>query len=203
MSDLKVHHKTIATWDGVKLGRRLNAYLRDPHVTSLFFVTYRYHDFDPQTGKKLDLGPNSIIKKIGEIASSGAQVTFVTRDPTTDENPLNTKEANLWMKGLEYLSKQGASVYIHSSLHAKVYAVEREEDNVFFSVGSSNLTKQGMGYKWSECNIVSWNLMQYADLKKEIYRILSDKKNISTLREWNRKSRRNQGLRSLAYLRQT
>ncbi len=79
-------------------------------------------------------------------------MTFVARNPLS-ERGTPSHVIRDWRRGLGRLSRAGAKIRVHPSLHAKVYVFKRRGDQLMFAVGSSNLTYQGMGFSWAECNV--------------------------------------------------
>ena len=110
---------------------------------------------------------------LSKAAQRGVKITFVTRDPLTESPVLRGNAAYSWYKGLKSLADyDGVDVLVHKSLHAKVYLIKSTDDRVFYSVGSSNLTYQGMGFRWAECNVLGYSVSEYREVEKEVNRII-------------------------------
>jgi len=152
-------------------------------------LTYRYHDFDYRTGIRNPTSREGLINTLFRAARNGATIQFVTRDPFAENDPMPPQEKTFWYRGLRTLSDVGVSVRLHKSLHAKVYLIRLGGERWFYAVGSSNLTRQGMGWRWVECNVVGESATDYGVVEKEVIKINSPNKTES-LDEWELRSRR-------------
>lgn len=180
----------IAACDGRVLNAKLLGRLASPDLERITILVYRYHDFDfrnPGTSPKSRTG---LVSMLTRAAQRGVKVTFVTRDPLTESPVLRGNAAFSWYKGLQSLADfDGVDVFIHKSLHAKVYLVRSTDDRVFYSVGSSNLTYQGMGFRWAECNVLGYSMPEYREVEKEVKRIIVSS-DTSELQDWARRARK-------------
>ena len=79
---------------------------------------------------------------------------------------------------------------IHNSLHAKIYLLEFHGDRCLYSVGSSNLTSSGMGYRWSECNVVGQFQADYSEVEKNAMKILGEHNRIERFDQWERRMKK-------------
>ena len=182
----------IAACGGRELNRKLHGRLVSPDLEQATIVVYRYHDFDFSNSRTSPRSRTGLINTLCRAAQRGVGITFVTRDPLTElsSNGLRDRTAHLWYRGLKRLSEfDGVKVLIHRSLHAKVYLVRSTANRVFYAVGSSNLTYQGMGFKWTECNVLGYSISEYLEVEKEVMRIVGDSE-ISNLQQWARKAAR-------------
>ena len=162
----------IMACDGLSLNRKLYGWLKDPTTREITIVVYRYHDFDFNSGRILSNAQSGLINDLVKAANRGVKLTFVTRDPLTDR--MDVRMIPEWYKGLKRLALiDGTRVLIHNSLHAKVYLAKRVNDKFFYAVGSSNLTYQGMGFRWSECNVVGYTQSEYQEVEKQVGRIIN------------------------------
>ena len=167
----------IMACDGLILNRKLNGWLKDPTTKEITIVVYRYQDLDFNAGR-IALNPQSgLINDLVKAADRGVKLTFVTRDPLTDGvDRMNDRAVSGWYRGLKRLAAvDGTRVLIHKSLHAKVYLVKRVDDRVFYAVGSSNLTYQGMGFRWAECNVVGYTQSEYQVVERQVGAILNSR----------------------------
>ena len=104
---------------------------------------------------------------------------------------MNDRAVSGWYRGLKRLAAvDGTRVLIHKSLHAKVYLVKRGDDKVFYAVGSSNLTYQGMGFRWAECNVVGYTRSEYQVVEKQVGVIINSR-DILDLSAWKLEVSRN------------
>ena len=170
----------IQACDGWVLNRKLNGWLKDPATSAITIVVYRYHDLDWNLGRVAQHGQAGLISDLANAADRGVSLTFVTRDPlSSGSEPMETRSARGWYQGLKRLSMiSGTRVLIHTSLHAKVYLVERRDGKVFYAVGSSNLTYQAMGFRWAECNVIGYTRPEYEEVEKRVGNILQDRGNL-------------------------
>ena len=179
----------VSACNGRVLNTKLLGRLTAPDLEEITILVYRYHDFDFRRGRFSPQSRTGLINSLCRAAERGVNITFVTRDPFT-ESPMSHDQAFAWYKGLQTLAAcEGAEVLIHNSLHAKVYLVKSIDDRVFYAVGSSNLTFQGMGGRWAECNVVGYSSLEYAEVEKEVMRIINGR-DTSDLDDWARKARK-------------
>ena len=142
----------IAAVDGNELRRNLLAQLQQPYLERALILSFRYNDFDLQSGRKGNpIASTGLIRLLERAAVNNVQVTVVTRDPFAERDL--PRDFHLWYAGLRRLVRAGAEVRLHPRLHAKVYLLQSGGDRYYFAVGSSNLTFQGMGQRWAECNV--------------------------------------------------
>jgi len=148
----------IAALDGGQLRRQLLGQLQQPYLRRALILAYRYNDFDLQSGDR-PTSTSGLIRLLERAALNKVDLTFVTRDPLADSD--SPADLGTWYRGLQRLAQAGATVRLHPALHAKVYLLESEGERYFFAVGSSNLTYQGMGRRWSECNVRGYHAGEY------------------------------------------
>jgi PLD-like domain len=149
----------IAALDGNELRRGLLSQLQQPYLKRALILAYRYNDFDLQSGARGSMAQTGLIRLLEKAALNRVDLTVVTRDPLDDhEFP---SDFGIWYAGLRRLTRAGATVRLHPRLHAKVYLLESEGDRFFFAVGSSNLTYQGMGQRWAECNVRGFHANEF------------------------------------------
>jgi phosphatidylserine/phosphatidylglycerophosphate/cardiolipin synthase-like enzyme len=165
----------IMACDGLSLNWKLNGWLKAPTTREITIVVYRYHDLDFNSGRISSNAQSGLINDLVKAANRGVKLTFVTRDPLTDRvDRMNVRGISEWYKGLKRLALiDGTRVLIHNSLHAKVYLAKQVNDKFFYAVGSSNLTYQGMGFRWSECNVVGYTQSEYQEVEKQVGRIIN------------------------------
>jgi len=192
----------IMACDGWILNRKLIGWLKDNTTMEITIVVYRYHDLVFDAPRIASTGQQGLIHALAKAADRGVQLTFVTRDPLTDNaDPMRPEAISGWYRGLKRLAQiEGTRVLIHNNLHAKIYLVKRGDEKVFYAVGSSNLTYQGMGFRWEECNVVGYSPLEYQEVEKQVGRIISGRE-ILGLAEWKLKASKNlANARFLAYL---
>ena len=176
----------IAACDGRLLNVKLGGRLRSSNLEQVTIVVYRYNDFDLYNGV---ISPNSragLINTLCRAALRGVRITFVTRDPLTDSSSqgFSGNAANSWYRGLKKLAEcDGVTVLVHKSLHAKVYLLKSAGSQVFYAVGSSNLTLQGMGFRWADCNVLGYSEPEYVEVEKEVMRTIGGSET-SDLQHW-------------------
>ena len=91
--------------------------------------------------------------------------------------------------GLGRLAGAGAKIRIHPSLHAKVYVFKRKGEQQMFAVGSSNLTFQGMGFSWAECNVRGYHPVEWELVDRHALGV-TRQKGVTDLDEWDALLRR-------------
>ena len=178
----------VTACNGRVLNTKLLGRLLSPDLEKITILVYRYHDFDFREGRTALQSRTSLINCLCRAAERGVHVTFMTRDPFTEHPMLHGHSASAWYRGLEALAScDGADVLVHNSLHAKVYLAKSIDGRVFYAVGSSNLTFQGMGFRWAECNVIGYTSLEYLEVEKEVMRIISSR-DTSDLNDWARKA---------------
>ena len=188
---VELPHRIMAC-DGLILNRKLSGWLKDPTTKEITIVVYRYHDLDFYSGRIASNAQSGLINDLVRAAARGVKLTFVTRDPLTDGSAqMSGRSASGWYRGLKRLAAiDGTRVLIHKSLHAKVYLIKRVDEKVFYAVGSSNLTYQGMGFRWSECNVVGYTQSEYQAVENQVGGIINDRDTLN-LSSWKLKASRN------------
>jgi len=182
----------IAAKDGAGLRILLHGQLGHPEVRKITILSYRYNDFDFVSGRVGNGGPNALGRLLLNRIRDDVSLTLVTGDPFEGEDRLCEKKFQLWWTPLHQLHKDGATVKIHPRLHAKVYLFESQDDRKFYAVGSSNLTQQGMGFQWAECNVVGYHGIDFSDVTKRVAAIVNDQL-AEPLDDWVRRKRRGMG----------
>lgn len=179
----------IAAIDGELLRRELLGQLQRPYLAKVTILAYRYNDFGLDSGRpEHAFAGTGLIRLLERVASSGVDLTLVTRDPTKErEWPTDLP---VWYAGLARLARAGANVRLHPSLHAKVYLMESSDRRCFFAVGSSNLTYQGMGARWSECNVRGFHDGEYELIRRHAFK-LAWESGCTDFRTWQALLRRN------------
>ena len=176
----------ITACDGRALNVKLGGRLRSSNLEQVIIVAYRYNDFDFDNGRISQSSRAGLINTLCRAALRGVKITFVTRDPLSDSPSQGFRgdSANSWYRGLKRLSEcEGVTVLVHKSLHAKVYLMRSAGNQVFYAVGSSNLTLQGMGFRWAECNVLGYSEPEYLEVEKEVMRIIGGS-GTSDLQHW-------------------
>ena len=187
----------IAAIDGELLRRELLGQLQRPYLAKITILAYRYNDFEMDAGTpRPTIARTGLIKLLERAASSGVDLTLVTRDPTKEKDW--PTDLAIWYSGLDRLARAGATVRLHPSLHAKVYLMESSDKRCFFAVGSSNLTYQGMGARWSECNVRGFHDGEYELIRRHTFK-LAYESGATDWRTWQALLRRSE--RGLALLR--
>ena len=178
---------TFSATGGEGLVSRLLSQLRSPYLRTIIAVSFRYNDFDLQSGRQASVNsPSGLIRLLEQQLALGVVVTVVTSDPFGDDiDPLRAKMVQRWHQGLQRLQTAGATVKIHPKLHAKVYLFEGDGERRFFAVGSSNLTSAGMGFRWSECNISGYHDAEYNEVRHKVEKIVAER-DVKLLDEWYR-----------------
>jgi hypothetical protein len=142
----------IAAVDGNELRRNLLSQLQQPYLEKALILSFRYNDFDLASGRRgSPLASTGLIRLLEKAAVNKVQVTVVTRDPFAERDL--PRDFPHWYAGLRRLVRAGVEVRLHPELHAKVYLLQSGGGRFYFAVGSSNLTFQGMGQRWAECNV--------------------------------------------------
>jgi phosphatidylserine/phosphatidylglycerophosphate/cardiolipin synthase-like enzyme len=179
---------TFSATDGKGLVSRLLSQLRSPYLTKVVAVSYRYNDFDLQSGRRASVNsPSGLVRLLEQQLALGVGVTVVTCDPFEDDmDPLRGNALRGWYQGLQRLRTAGATVKLHPKLHAKVYLFEAQGNRRFFAVGSSNLTSAGMGFRWSECNVSGYHDAEYIEIQHQVERIIAER-DVELLDEWERR----------------
>ena len=173
--------------DGKHLVARILAQLRSPYLRKVAAVSYRYNDFDLQRGGFASANSANGLVRLLEVALvNGVAVTVLTSDPFSDPDIMNPKPLRRWYQGLKRLRDAGALVRIHAKLHAKVYLFESEGSAQFFAVGSSNLTYQGMGFMWAECNAGGWHEGEYREVERQVQTLMFARE-VEALDDWERR----------------
>lgn len=180
----------IAAIDGEALRRELLGQLQRPDLAKVTILAYRYNDFDLGSGR-----PQRAFARTGLISlleraltSQQVSVTLVTRDPTSErEWPTDLP---IWYANLSRLYRAGAEIRLHPALHAKVYLMETSDSRCFFAVGSSNLTYQGMGARWSECNVRGFHDGEFELVRRHAHK-LAWESGCTDFRTWESLLRRN------------
>jgi hypothetical protein len=181
----------IAALDGERLRRVLIGQMRRPDLERVTIVSYRYNDFDPEVGGFARHQLRGLIGILERALVHGVGLTFVTRDPLTDaSSQMSESSFRSWHEGLGRLVRGGASIKLHQSLHAKVYLLEIAGGWKFYAVGSSNLTSQGMGFQWAECNVRGYHPADWDIVNNQIARLLSNPR-IESFGDWERRVRTN------------
>ena len=188
---VELPHRIMAC-DGLVLNRKLSGWIKDPTTTEITIVVYRYHDLDFYAGRIASNAQSGLINDLVKAADRGVNLTFVTRDPLTDDSDgMSDRAVSGWYRGLKRLETiDGTRVLIHKSLHAKVYLIKRVDEKVFYAVGSSNLTYQGMGFRWAECNVVGYTPSEYQVVENQVGGIINDRDTLN-LSSWKLKASRN------------
>jgi hypothetical protein len=177
----------VAAVDGNQLRRNLLSLLQYPYLERVTILSFRYNDFDLQSGRKGSNATTNLLRLLERAASNNVDVTVVTRDPF-GERDLPT-DFRLWYLGLRRLVQAGATVRLHPRLHAKVYLLESQGGRCYFAVGSSNLTFQGMGMKWAECNVRGYHPGEYELVQRHAAK-LSFESGAQDFQTWERTMRR-------------
>lgn len=160
----------IAAVDGNELRRSLLSQLQQPYLERALILSFRYNDFDLQSGRKeQSMATTGLLRLLERAAMNSVDLTVVTRDPMA-ERSLPT-DFPFWYAGLRRLVQAGATVRLHPALHAKVYLLESGGGRCFFAVGSSNLTFQGMGRRWAECNVRGYHPGEYELVQRHATRL--------------------------------
>ncbi len=185
----------IAAFDGKGLVTRILGQLRSPYLRRVVAVSYRYNDFDMERGARASAGSsNGLVMLLQKALENGASVTVMTSNPFSDPDTLPSQPLRRWYQGLKRLRDGGAVVKIHPQLHAKVYLFESEGHAPFFAVGSSNLTWQGMGFLWAECNAGGYHEAEFEVVDRQVAKLIMEK-GVEALDDWERGMRRTaQGL---------
>lgn len=179
----------LAAIDGNRLRTYLLSQLQYPYLENGLILSYRYNDFDMVAGRPRPNSSTSLVNLLVKALTNGVAITLLTRDPYTDAAPLSGAPLKAWYQGLRRLDQAGAIVKLHPSLHAKVYLFQSQGSLFFFAAGSSNLTYQGMGAVWTECNIRGYHPADFAELQRRSMAILNDTK-AETLAQWESRMRR-------------
>jgi hypothetical protein len=178
----------IAAVDGEALRRLILGQLRQRELTRCVIVAYRFNDFDLEAGPTVRNRPTSLIRLLERACMDGVALTMLTRDPLSEVGtPIHVVRA--WHESLLRLRKAGAAIRIHPVLHAKVYLFQLAGGRSFYAVGSSNLTYQGLGYRWAECNVRGYHPAEYELVARHIGAILQHR-SVGTLDEWEAALRR-------------
>lgn len=152
------------------LRRELLGQLQRPYLAKITILAYWYNDFDLTSGRREQAHARTgLVSLLERAVLSGVELTLVTRDPTR-ENEWPT-DLPTWFAGLDRLYRAGANVRLHPSLHAKVYLMESVDKQCFFAVGSSNMTFQGMGGRWSECNVRGFHGGEYELVRRHALKL--------------------------------
>ena len=178
----------IAALDGEALRRSILAQLQHPELERCLILAYRFNDFDLIAGPRVRNKPTSLLTLLERACRDGVDLTFMSRDPLSERDPQVALVRN-WLSSVRRLMAAGAKIRIHPSLHAKVYLFARRGALTMFAVGSSNLTYQGMGYSWAECNVRGFHSAEY-DLVLRHAAGLTVQAQVSTLDEWETSFRR-------------
>ena len=180
--------------DGEQLRHALLSQLQQPYLSRITIVSYHYNDFDLVMGPRHPRGSGTaLVRLLERAASAGIPLTLVTRDALVEtKRPRGFQD---WYDGLKRLHLAGATVRLHPSLHAKVYLFESEGNRYFFSVGSSNLTHQGMGYLWAECNVKGNHEGEYELVLRRAAQIATERESID-FASWDATARRDGALPS-------
>jgi hypothetical protein len=172
------------------------AQLRNPQLEAATLVSFRYNDFDLTTGQIDRPSSNALVELILRASLHGARIQIVTRDPFSQADEfLGTRAFKSWYLGLERLARANVEIRIHPTLHSKLYLFSLKNAVRFYAIGSSNLTAQGMGYGWLECNAFGYHGADFGVLRDAAGKILGDRR-IETFDFWERRLRKN-----LAYAR--
>lgn len=179
----------LAAIDGKKLRESLFSQLQYPYLERGLILAYRYNDFD-LGGRRRPGTSTSLVRLLVKALTNGVAITLMTRDPYSDDSdPMTLPSLREWHDGLRHLDQAGATVMLHPALHAKVYLFRSQGDRFFFAVGSSNLTYQGMGGAWAECNIRGSHPVDFEEVHRRTLAILNDPK-AETLATWETRMRR-------------
>ena len=178
----------IAALDGEMLRRNLLAQLQHPELESCLILAYRFNDFDLVAGPKVRNRPTSLFRLLERACRDGVRLTFMSRDPMSEPDP-SVGLVRAWLGATRRLAAAGANVHVHPSLHAKVYLFGRRGALTMYAVGSSNLTFQGMGYNWAECNVRGYHPAEY-ELVLRYAAGLTVQRQVATLDQWEQKFRR-------------
>jgi PLD-like domain len=178
----------IAAVDGNELRRNLLSLLQWPYLRKAVILSFRYNDFDLQSGRKdTRSATTNLVRLLERAAMNNVDLTVVTRDPF-GERDLPT-DFHLWYSGLLRLVRAGATVRLHPALHAKVYLLQSDGGRSYFAVGSSNLTFQGMGQRWAECNVRGYHSGEYELVFRHAMK-LSFESGAQDFHAWERTMRR-------------
>lgn len=183
----------IAAIDGLQLRRSLLAQLQKPRLQSVHVVSYWYNDFDLISGRKDSPAATGLVRLLERVALDGARVVVITRDPMGSNRRVDPSDlpSDLpsWYRGLRRLLSAGVDVRLHPTLHAKAYLMESAGGQYFFAVGSSNLTFQGMGEKWAECNVRGFIGSEYELVLRNVQG-LSVERGARDFQTWDSENRR-------------
>jgi hypothetical protein len=175
MKRLPVEAPHISGADGAQVRALLLSQLQSPYLQRGVVLAFQYNDFDLVAGPAVGAGGTAgLVRLLERAVLNGADFTFVTRDPMSAGKAPHAGFAD-WYRGLERLHIAGADVRLHPRLHAKVYLFQSADDRCAFAVGSSNLTHQGMGFKWAECNVRGFHPAEYENVLRATQRIVADK----------------------------
>jgi len=190
----------IGACDGAGLRIKILAQLRNPLLESATFISFRYNDFDFLTGKVGGGGNNALVELATKAALNGARIRVITRDPFSDADGFATSPAfKNWYLGIGRMVKAQIDVGIHPTLHSKLYLFKQNNERRFYAIGSSNLTAQGLGFGWLECNAFGYHRSDYLVLDQAAGRISEDRR-IEDWSVWDRRCKRRVSYARLAHV---
>ena len=165
----------IAALNGEQLRHALLSQLQQRDLESCLILAYRFNDFDLVAGPSARGRSTGLFRLLERSVSDGVALTMVTRDPLSErETPLPVLRA--WWRTLGQLRHAGADIRVHPALHAKVYLFRSRGERTLYAVGSSNMTHQGLGYRWAECNVRGYHPLEYALVQRQAQMIASHPK---------------------------
>lgn len=190
----------IGACDGAGLRNKVLAQLRNPQLETATFISFRYNDFDFLTGKVGGGGNNALVELVTRAALNGARIRVITRDPFSDADGFATSVAfKNWYHGIGRMVKAQIEVGIHPTLHSKLYLFKQKNEKRFYAIGSSNLTAQGLGFGWVECNAFGYHGSDYLVLDQAAVRISRDRRT-EDWRRWDRRLRKSMSFARLAHV---
>jgi hypothetical protein len=131
------------------------------------------------------------MKLLERACLQGVSLTMLVRDPLTErDTPMHV--VRMWRDSLRRLTTAGATIRVHPHLHAKVYLFELSGGRTLFAVGSSNLTFQGMGFRWAECNVRGFHGAEFELVSRHAGGVMQQRL-VATLDEWEAIARRERG----------